>query len=198
MIDKSIPYIPLIMQKDDVDVYPRFFLPNGYAFVFYKDGDEEKWSKIQTAVGSFASVEVGTQVFLRDFVNGQALKASERVIFVRDSSGEYIASAALWDGDNYGRRLQRLHWIAVTDEHGGKGIAKAMICRLLDLYHELGLNDIIYLTTGTRNYPAIKIYEKFGFYVYDGEESLFPELDSAQFTERNKAAIELVNKMLNR
>lgn len=198
MIDKSIPYIPLIMQKDDVDVYPRFFLPNGYEFVFYKDGDEEKWSKIQTAVGSFASVEVGTQVFLRDFVNGQALKASERVIFVRDSSGEYIASAALWDGDNYGRRLQRLHWIAVTDEHGGKGIAKAMICRLLDLYHELGLNDIIYLTTGTRNYPAIKIYEKFGFYIYDGEESLFPELDSAQFTERNKAAIELVNKMLNR
>ncbi|MBR6783735.1 MAG: GNAT family N-acetyltransferase [Clostridia bacterium] len=198
MIDKSIPYIPLIMQKDDVGVYPRFFLPNGYEFVFYKDGDEEKWSKIQTAVGSFASVEVGTQVFLRDFVNGQALKASERVIFVRDSSGEYIASAALWDGDNYGRRLQRLHWIAVTDEHGGKGIAKAMICRLLDLYHELGLNDIIYLTTGTRNYPAIKIYEKFGFYVYDGEESLFPELDSAQFTERNKAAIELVNKMLNR
>ena len=198
MIDKSIPYIPLIMQKDDVDVYPRFFLPNGYEFVFYKDGDEEKWSKIQTAVGSFASVEVGTQVFLRDFVNGQALKASERVIFVCDSSGEYIASAALWDGDNYGRRLQRLHWIAVTDEHGGKGIAKAMICRLLDLYHELGLNDIIYLTTGTRNYPAIKIYEKFGFYVYDGEESLFPELDSAQFTERNKAAIELVNKMLNR
>lgn len=198
MIDTSIPYIPLIMKKDDVEEYPRFALPEGYEFVFYKQGDAVKWSEIQTAVGSFGSVEIGTQVFLRDFVDGQRLDASERVIFVKDASGEYIASAALWDGDNYGSTLQRLHWIAVRDEHGGKGIAKAMVCRLIDLYHELGLTDSIYLTTGTRNYPAIRIYEKFGFALYDGEKSLFPNLSDAEFTERNKEGISLVNKMLNR
>ncbi len=198
MIDKSIPYYPLIMYKCDTKDYPKYELPEGYEFVFYKDGDAEKWSEVQTAVGSFESVEIGTQVFLRDFVNGQVLNAEERVIFVKAPNGDYIASAALWDGDNYGDREQRLHWIAVRDEHGGKGIAKAMLTFLMDLYNKLGYDGFIYLTTGTRNYPAVKIYEKFGFTIYDDKKSLFPELTDEQFSERNNIAIELVNKMLNR
>ncbi len=198
MIDTSIPYIPLVMHKTDADNYPKYELPEGYSFVFYKDGDAQYWSEIQTAVGSFGSVETGVEVFLRDFVNGQILNAEERVIFVVDEKGEYIATAALWDGDEYGKRQQRIHWVAVKDEHGGKGIAKAMLSKLFDIYNELGFCGFIYLTTGTRNYPAIKIYEKFGFTLYNGERSLFKNLSDEEFTARNKTAIELVNKMLNR
>ena len=199
MIDKSIPYYPLIMCKCDTKDYPKYELPEGYEFVFYKDGDVEKWSEVQTAVGSFESGEIGTQVFLRDFVNGQVLNAEERVIFVKAPNGDYIATAALWDGDNFGDRKQRPHWIAVRDEHAGKGIAKAMLTFLMDLYNKLGYeNDFVYLTTGTRNYPAIKLYEKFGFVIYDDTWSLFPELDDDVFYERNQTAIKLVNKMLNR
>ncbi len=198
MIDTSIPYLPLIMEKRDTAVFPRYELPNGYEFVFYKEGDARKWSEIQTAVGSFASVEVGTEVFLRDFVNEQALSAEERVIFVKDESGEYIATAALWDGDHYGTREQRIHWVAVRDEHAGKGIAKAMLTFLMELYNSLRYEGFIYLTTGTRNYPAVSIYERFGFALYRGEKSLFPNLDDKAFAEQNESAINLLNKMLKR
>ena len=198
MIDCSIPYYPLVMHKTDADNYPRYELPEGYRFEFYKDGDAVKWSEIQTAVGSFGSVEVGTEVFLRDFVNGQTLNACERVLFVVAPDGEYIGTAALWDGNEYGKTQQRLHWVAVKDTHAGKGIAKAMLTKLFDLYNELGFCGFIYLTTGTRNYPAVTIYEKFGFTLYRGERSLFPDLSDEEFVKRNEIAIELLNKMLNR
>ena len=44
MIDKSIPYYPLTMVKDDAENYPRFDLPSGYRFEFYKKGDEIHWA----------------------------------------------------------------------------------------------------------------------------------------------------------
>ena len=198
MIDTSIPYYPLVMHKTDAFNYPKYELPEGYKFVFYKDGDAEKWSEVQTAVGSFSSVEVGTKVFLRDFINGQTLDAKERVLFVTDEKGEYIGTASLWDGNEYGKRLQRIHWVAVKDEHGGKGIAKAMLTRLFDLYNELGFCGFIYLTTGTRNYPAVKLYERFGFELYRGKKSLFKDISDEEFVSRNATAIELLDKMLNR
>lgn len=198
MIDKSIPYYPLIMAKRDTDNYPKCKLPDGYEFVFYKDGDAKIWSEIQASVGSFDSVERGVDVFYNDFVNNQVLKAEERVIFVKAPDGEYIASAALWDGEHYGKREQRLHWIATKDAHAGKGIAKAMLTYLMDLYNELGYNGFIYLTTGTRNYPAVRIYQKFGFEIYDENKSLFKDLTDEDFTKRNKIAIDLVNQMLSK
>ena len=198
MIDTSIPYYPLVMHKTDAFNYPKYELPEGYKFVFFQDGDEIKWSEIQTAVGSFGSVETGVKVFNDSFVDGEILDAKERMIFVVAPDGEYIGTAALWDGDEYGKRLQRIHWVAVKDEHGGKGIAKAMLSRLFDLYNELGFCGFIYLTTGTRNYPAVKIYERFGFELYRGERSLFPDLSDEEFVKRNTVAIELLNKMLNR
>jgi len=199
MIDKSIPYYPLIMAKRDTDNYPKYKLPDGYEIVFYKDGDARIWSEVQTSVGSFESVERGIEVFKNEFLINQKLKAEERVIFVKAPDGEYIASAALWCGDHYNDKTeQRLHWIATKDTHSGKGIAKAMLTYLMDLYNELGYNGFIYLTTGTRNYPAVRIYQKFGFEIYDETKSLFKDLTDKQFTERNKIAIDLVNKMLSK
>ena len=198
MIDTSIPYYPLVMHKTDADNYPKYELPEGYKFVFFQDGDEIKWSEIQTAVGSFGSVETGVRVFNDSFVNGQTLDAKERMIFVVAPNSEYIGTAALWEGDEYGKILQRIHWVAVKDGHSGKGIAKAMLSRLFDLYNELGFCGFIYLTTGTRNYPAVNIYEKFGFELYRGEKSLFKGLSDEEFVKRNTVAIELLNKMLNR
>ena len=198
MIDTSIPYYPLIMSKTDTDIYPKHSLPNGYEFVFYKEGDARKWAEIQTAVGSFGSVERGIEVFIRDFIENHPLSAEERVLFVRDEKGEYIATAALWDGDHFGSREQRIHWVAVHDAHSGKGIAKAMMTCLMELYRSLGYNGFIYLTTGTRNYPAVAIYERFGFKLYEETKSLFTDLDDEAFTKQNETAIKLVNTMLKR
>ena len=145
MIDTSIPYYPLVMHKTDADNYPKYELPEGYKFVFFQDGDEIKWSEIQTAVGSFGSVETGVKVFNDSFVDGEILDAKERMIFVVAPDGEYIGTAALWDGIFLGEKKDRLHWVAVSDECAGKGIAKAMLSYLLGLYNKLGFSGFLYL-----------------------------------------------------
>ena len=68
----------------------------------------------------------------------------------------------------------------------------------MDLYNKLGYSGFIYLTTGTRNYPAVRIYEKFGFEIYTESKSLFNDLTDEEFTKRNKIAIDLVNQMLSK
>ena len=196
MIDKSIPYYPLTMIKNDTKNYPRHTLPDGYEFVFYNKGDEVRWAEIETDVGQFSCVEKGIECFMRDFVDGQNLDPRERMLFVKSSDGEYVATASLWNGKYLGKECQRIHWVAVKDKCSGKGIAKALLTRLMDLYNELGYDGFIYLLTGTRNWHAVSIYRKFGFAEYIGERSPSSRMTDAEFTEQTQKAVEIINKML--
>ena len=64
-----------------------------------------------------------------------------------------------------------------------------MLTRLLQLYNALGYEGCIYLWTGTRNYPAISIYRKFGFVEYCGDVSPFTNLPDADFAAKNRAGL---------
>lgn len=194
MIDKSIPYYPLTMVKSNTKNYPRHNLPEGYEFVFYNKGDEVKWAEIETDVGQFSSVEKGIECFMHEFVSGQNLDPAERMLFVKSSDGEYVATASLWNGDYFGEEYQRIHWVAVKDKCAGKGIAKALLTRLMDLYNELGYDGFIYLVTGTRNYPAVSIYRKFGFTEYRGQRSLSADLTDEQFAEQTEKAVSIIDE----
>lgn len=196
MIDKSIPRYPLTLCKINTDQYPRYSLPQGYSFVFYQKGDEKKWAEIEYSLGQFESIEKGVECFGRQFLTGQELNPEERILFVKDDSGEFVATAALWNGLFLGEDHQRVHWVAVSDKCAGKGIAKALLSRILDMYNELGYSGFIYLVTATWYYPAIGIYKKFGFSEYNGERSLNDELTDEQFREQNEKAIALVDKKL--
>ena len=188
MLDKSLPYHPLIMTKTDTENYPHYDLPEGYSFRFYKEGDEMHWVRLECALGQFDTEEAGLRVFSKEFLENQRLSLSERMLFVLDPAGKAVATAALWDGDFLGEILPRLHWVAVSDECAGKGIAKAMLSRLFALYHALGYEGFLYLRTGTQNYPAIGIYRKFGFLPYLGTRSPFENIVDADFAEKNRAA----------
>lgn len=198
MIDKSIPYYPLTMVKSNTKNYANHNLPVGYEFVFYKKGDEVLWAEIETDVGQFSSVEKGIECFMRDFVNGQNLDPRERMLFVKSTDGEYVATASLWNGKYLGEECQRIHWVAVKDKCAGKGIAKALLTRLMDLYNELGYDGFIYLVTGTRNYPAVSIYRKFGFTEYSGPRSLSADLTDEQFREQTERAIAIIDEHILR
>ena len=197
MIDKSIPRYPLTLCKNDTDQYPRYELPEGYSFVFYQKGDEKKWAEIECSVGQFDSIEKGIESFEKEFLIDQRLVAEQRVIFVKDDKGEYVATAALWDGSFLGEIFQRVHWVAVSDKCAGKGIAKALLCRVLDLYNELGYSGFIYLLTATWYYPAISIYRQFGFSEYRGERSLSSKLSDEEFKRQNEEAIAIVDQKLD-
>lgn len=197
MIDKSLPRYYIYLYKTDTKNYPRYELPSGYSIEFYKKGDEVEWAKLECSIGQFDSIEAGVESFKQSFVYGQTLVPEERIIFVKDDRGEYVATCALWDGEYLGKTCQRLHWLAVSDKCAGKGIAKALICAVLDLYNSLGYDGFVYLLTATWYYRAIGIYKKFGFKEYDGERSLIPGMSDEDFVRQNREAIAIVNEKIN-
>ena len=144
MIDKSLPRYQLWLFKTDTKHYPKHKLPSGYSLEFYKKGDEVHWADLELSIGQFSSFEEALKAFNKSFVNDQTLIPEQRIMFVKDENGEYVATCSLWDGDFLGKRYQRLHWLAVSDKCVGKGIAKALVCSVLDLYNQLGYEGFIY------------------------------------------------------
>lgn len=55
-------------------------------------------------------------------------------------------------------RYERLHWLGVKDKDKGKGIAKALVSYICEQ-----CKGTMYLSTQSWSYPAIHIYEQFGF-----------------------------------
>ena len=198
MIDKSVEFYPLTLIKTNTKDYPSCRLPEGYSFVGYSEGDEVRWAEIECSLGQFADVEAGVRCFKREFVDGHNLRAEDRMFFVKDdATGEYVATATLWNGELLGEERQRLHWLAVKDSCAGKGIAKALVCHALDMYNELGYEGFIYLLTATWYYPAVRIYHKFGFEEYKGNKSPSSAVSDEEFKEKNEKALKLISELLS-
>lgn len=197
MIDKSIPNYDLFMVKTDPENYPKNPLPEGYYFEFYKNGDEKDWARLECELGQFESIEQGVECFEKQFLIDQTLDPHDRMLFVRSLDGEAVATLTLWNGNHFGREYQRAHWLAVSDKCAGKGIAKALLSRVLQLFNELGYKDFIYLVTGSWFYPAIYIYRKYGFKEYTDAKSLLPNVTDEKFAENTKKCIELVDLKLS-
>lgn len=189
-LDKSLPHIGVIMEKRDTAAYPRFELPKGYRFSAFEPGFEARWARLQHLVGHVDSLQEAEEVFQSGFLLGcgtdwaqprpperrdipaEAFPCYEemrrRLLFVTDAAGDVVGTGVLWPGRHFGIERQRLHWVAVHPDHQGRGIAKALVTRLLDLYNELGYAGYVYLTSQTWSYRALSVYGKFGFRPYLG------------------------------
>ena len=133
-LDRSIPYYAVNMVCSAPDCAPRdAALPAGYTFAGYQDGMEDAWVSILLGTDMAGSREGALECF-QEFRENLPL-TRERMRFVRDASGEPIATA----------------------------IAKAMLSRLFRRYDELGLKGRVFLVTQSWSYPAIRIYQKYGF-----------------------------------
>ena len=198
MIDTTVEAINLFMLKKDTYFFPAFGLPSGFYFDFYRKGDEVFWAELEFELGQFSSTDRGIEVFRNEFLNNTELSPEERMIFVKDPDGKVVGTGTLWDGDFLGERLQRIHWIAVSDSCAGMCIGKAIVTRLLELHSELGYSSPIYLWTGTRYYPAVNMYRKFGFSLYEGERDPITANKNEEFARRNRIAISIVNEKINK
>ena len=202
-IDKSVPYIAVIMEKFDTDVYPKYELPAGYYFAQYEPGFEKLWAKMHYEIDHVDSLEEGETIFREGYLNAdkspdfKTLK--EKTVFVMDENNNLAGTGSIWDGDTFGGTYQRLHWIGVAARHQNKGLAKAVISKSLDIYNNLGYGGYIYLTSQTWSYKALNIYMKFGFKPYMGE---LPknwednELKSKNFKEKNIKAWDIINEKI--
>lgn len=166
MLDLSVPFYPVIMVCHRPP-RPEPSLPEGLCLKFWEPGLEEDWCRIHMAAGQLATMEEALGVFRREFAP-YPKELQRRMLLLYGAGGRAIATAALWFGGDLGRPAQRFHWLSCVPERQGEGLGKLMVELSLELYHELGRSDTLYLTTQTTSYAAIGIYKKYGFAPYLG------------------------------
>ncbi|MHC4116313.1 MAG: GNAT family N-acetyltransferase [Planctomycetota bacterium] len=161
-------YIDVKMTREDLEDIPDCVLPAGYATRWYRPGDEVLWLKIQSLADQYNRVTPG--LFEKEFgTDVQAL--SERQCFLCDSEGNAIGTASAWFDNQDGQSFGRVHWLAITPRHQGKGLAKPLLAAVCNRLKSLG-HSKTFLTTQTCRVPAINLYAKFGFMpVIDSDES---------------------------
>lgn len=193
MLDKSVPFIGVLMTKTDTFCYPRYALPEGFTFCGYHPGMEHAWAELMFSVEQTDTLEQAKDIFQREFLTSPLL-LPEQCLFVLDSQGNTAAAASLWYGNHFGKVLPRIHWVAAVPEYQGRGLVKALLTRLMDAYDDKENGGFLYLTTQTWSYKAINLYSKFGFQSYMGEK---PEnWRSENFTEENERAWEIIRQKI--
>jgi len=168
MLDKSVPYIDVMMKRMTGTEIPEFPLPEGYSFELFQSGDEKHWAQIEAAADEFASPIDGLLYFQREFLP-YSRELVRRCVFAKSPEGEYVGTAtAWWDYAADGKRHPWLHWVAVKPAHQNRGIGKAIVSKTIRLLYDIeGDFRDYYLHTQTWSHVAIGIYEKCGFTVTD-------------------------------
>lgn len=155
-IDLSLPSLSVRMVRSPAPV-PECRLPGGYRMEFYRDGDRAHWVDLEIAVKQFDNREKAAACFEREFPGAE--ERARRMLFVFAPDGSCAGTATAWcNPDGQGR----VHWVAVHPAHHGRGIAKALVCRVVEILAELNPGEIV-LYSGTRSHAAIAMYEKLGF-----------------------------------
>ena len=167
-MDKTLPFYGLIMTRDSLLDYPIYNLPEGYSYSFYRPGDEKVWADIEVSVGEFDNRQDALNYFAREFAPyPEELK--RRCVFVRDESGEYVATTSGWYGNLLSKEdMARIHWVAVAPNHQRKGLAKALMTKAFEIFNAAHDRGGAYLTTQTWSYKAINMYLEYGFRPYLG------------------------------
>jgi GNAT superfamily N-acetyltransferase len=191
MLDKSIPYIGVLMEKFDTDNYPVFILPPGYSFCLYKPGLEADWCRLQLESRQVDSLEAAQRIFVDEFAIRPDLLATQCIFARDDRTDEIVGTASLWTGSHFGEERLRLHWVTVDTRYQGKGLAKALLTRVFDCYNEQGHKGYIYLTSQTWSYKAVNIYAQFGFRPYRGPQPANWK-NTGDFTGETETAWQLI------
>lgn len=160
--DEHIRYYELLLERN-LEQIPRFELPEGFRFTFYKKGDRDAWIDIEKSAKEFVSYEQGLQSWNKYYETRQE-ELPERMVFIENPEGKKIATAtALYD--IYGRDTSGdgwIHWVAVRREYQGKGLSKPLITYVLNVMEKLGYRHAK-IPTQTNTWLACKVYLDLGF-----------------------------------
>lgn len=160
--DEHIKYYELLLERD-LDALPVFSLPEGYKFVFYKQGDRDIWIDIEKSAKEFISYEQGLEAWNKYYANHEQ-ELLNRMVFIEDANGRKAATAtAYYDITNRDKSNDSwLHWVAVRREYQGRGLSKPLISYVLNVMRGLGYVHAK-IPTQTTTWLACKIYLDLGF-----------------------------------
>lgn len=95
--DHRIRYVELEFSREDLDNIPRYELPKGYRFVFYRDGDRDTWIEIEKSAKEFSSYEQGLESWNRYFAGKEDSLHSCMVFIETDCGGKVATATAYYD-----------------------------------------------------------------------------------------------------
>ena len=84
----------------------------------------------------------------------------DRMLFIINSAGEKVATATAYPTDEPG--FGQVHWVAVKREEQGKGLARPLIAKVLEVLAGHG-SQRAFLHTQTVTWVAVRLYQQFGF-----------------------------------
>lgn len=150
----------VLMVREHLEGIPEYALPQGFTLRWYRPGDEETWLEIHRVAD--LENKITPDLFSRAF-DANASELARRQCYLATVRGEIIGTATAWFDDNFeGRRVGRVHYVAILPEFQGKGLSKPLMTAVCRRLRELG-HERAYLTTSTTRVPAIRLYRSFGF-----------------------------------
>lgn len=160
--------IVLEMERAHLSDIPDYPLPEGYTLHWYEPGDERHWLAVQKVAEAY--LPISPELFVDQYGSDTQL-LHQRLFFLRAASGATIATAAAWfaHGDPVGP-VGLIHWVAITPEYQGRGLANPLMSIACQRLHQLG-HTSARLTTSTARIPAINLYLKFSFRPIDFERA---------------------------
>lgn len=163
MLDKTIPYKAIFMQRPAGAPLPAINLPAGYRFGFFRAGDEKDWAIIEASVLEFPSEIDALLWYQKNWLPFLPELERRCTFIVHEDTGEKVATASAW-WDYFGeRRDPWVDWVSVKPGHQGKGLGRAVVANLLDLMVRIEGDRDFYLKTQTWSHRAIRIYQWAGF-----------------------------------
>lgn len=159
MYDTTMPCASLEMRTNLTGArYPECVPPAPYALRTYRNGDDLAWCAIETTAGEFANVQDAMARGFNVYFRPDELLLEGRMVFAVDEKDMPVATATAWfDG---GKGL--LHWVAVHNEHQGRGLARPVIAAAMRSMQEKGYKQAV-LHTQPQSWVAIRLYLEFGF-----------------------------------
>ncbi len=147
----------LWMLLPSLENLPPVRLPPGYEFRTFREGDEEVWCEIVNAtMGGRHTPEQ-----LRKNFTGREEFDPEGMFFIT-FGGRPVGTAFAWREKLDGGEIGRVHYVAVLEEHRGKGLGTAVTLLVLHRLREWGFKRAV-LSTDDFRLPAIKVYLRLGF-----------------------------------
>ena len=162
MLDKSIEFHKILMQRPSGTDIVEYSLPAGFHFTMYKKGDDRAWADIEHSVNEFSTKKKALDYFKKKY-KPFIEELERRCIFVENADGGKIATFTVWWEYIGARRYPWISWVAVKPDYQGKGIGKALISRGMRLLDELEGDAVSFLKTQTWSYKAINIYLEQGY-----------------------------------
>jgi GNAT superfamily N-acetyltransferase len=156
-----LPNIPVVMARPDLDGIEDLPLRAGYRLRLFAPGDETAWARTTSAAGEFADDAGARAHFAKEF--GPHLdEMPYRCLLLETMDGEPVGTTTAWrDPDFRGQDWGRIHWVAVTPPHQGRGLGRLLVVRALLLLRRW--HTRAYLTTQTSSWIAIHLYLSLGF-----------------------------------